>query len=503
MAGSPLTRRALLLGGAALAGGTAIIAGGGSRRAAAAAPVRAARTEDRARPGEPGRDYRPVVTPNGWTLPWRVVDGAKVMHMVAEVVEHEFAPGLKATCWGYNGSVHGPTIEVVDGDRVRIFVTNRLPAATTVHWHGLIVPSGMDGVSGLSHAPIPPGETFMYEFTVGQHGTFMYHSHHAEMTQVALGMTGLFIAHPRPDSEAGRRPRPDRDYALLLHEWSIPVGQSSPDPTEMSDFNVLTINGRCFPGTAPLIAALGERVRIRMGNLSPMDHHPMHLHGYAFRVVGTDGGDIPESAQFPETTVLVPVGSTRTVELLADNPGDWAFHCHMTHHTMNQMAHGLPNMVGVDADGLPELIGRVLPGWMPMGLTGMGDESGDRAASSGGARNGAHARHGAHVRDDRDDLRGAPQAMPHVAGSIPMRGAPGPHGYIGMGGMFTIFKVRERLDGPAEAPDDPGWDPGWYQVPPGTQAVAATTEALRRNGIDPANTPVRAPVRAPVRPQPG
>ena len=78
-------------------------------------------------PGEPNKDYTPVVTPNGSTLPFKVVDGAKVFHLVAEEVDHEFAPGLRANCWGYNGQVHGPTIEAVEGDHVRIYVTNKLP----------------------------------------------------------------------------------------------------------------------------------------------------------------------------------------------------------------------------------------------------------------------------------------------------------------------------------------------------------------------------------------
>ena len=171
-------------------------------------------------PGQPGRDYRPVVVPNGAKLPWKVVDGVKVFHLVAEEVEHEFAPGLKATCWGYNGHVHGPTIEAVEGDRVRIYVTNRLPAPTTVHWHGILLPNGMDGVGGLNQKAIQPGETFKYEFTLRQTGTGMYHSHHDEMTQMGLGMTGMFIIHPRRP----RGPRVDRDFALMLHEWRIDVG---------------------------------------------------------------------------------------------------------------------------------------------------------------------------------------------------------------------------------------------------------------------------------------
>jgi FtsP/CotA-like multicopper oxidase with cupredoxin domain len=142
---------------------------------------------------QPAAGYRPVVTPNGATLPFRIVDGVKVFHLIAEEVEHEFAPGLRSHCWGYNGRVHGPTIEAVEGDRVRIYVTNRLPVSTTVHWHGLYVPSGMDGVGGLSQRPIEPGETFLYEFTLRQHGTYMYHSHHDEMVQMAMGLMGMFV----------------------------------------------------------------------------------------------------------------------------------------------------------------------------------------------------------------------------------------------------------------------------------------------------------------------
>jgi FtsP/CotA-like multicopper oxidase with cupredoxin domain len=143
-------------------------------------------------PGKPGRDYRPVIVPNGMTLPFRVVDGVKVFHLVAEEVVHEFAPGLKGHCWGYNGRVHGPVLEAVEGDRVRVYVTNRLPAATTIHWHGVFLPNGMDGVGGLTQAAIRTGETFKYEWTFRQHGTFLYHSHHDETFQMAMGMI------PRP-----------------------------------------------------------------------------------------------------------------------------------------------------------------------------------------------------------------------------------------------------------------------------------------------------------------
>ena len=258
------------------------------------------------------------------------------------------------------------------------------------------------------------------------------------MTQIALGMTGLFIVHPRePEQDP-----PDRDFAIMLHEWRIDVGTHRPNPSEMTEFNVLTMNARAFPGTDPLVVKLGDKVRIRLGNLSPMEHHPIHLHGHAFWVIATDGGPIPENAQWPETTALVPVGSTKTIEFIANNPGDWAMHCHMTHHAMNQMGHGLPNMIGVKPGNLNQKAGKILSGFMTMGETGMGD-------------------------------MGSMQ-MPIPKNSVPMVGLATPKGYIGMGGMYTNLKVREKL----ESYDK---DPGWYQDPAGTLATLATNDELQRD----------------------
>jgi FtsP/CotA-like multicopper oxidase with cupredoxin domain len=430
---APAISRRQLLG----ATGAALVAASRPARAEERTTVRRS-ADPRALP--PGRGYQPVVVPNGEKLPWKVVDGVKVFHLVAEEVDHEFAPGLRARCWGYNGRVHGPAIEAVEGDRVRFYVTNRLKAETTIHWHGVLLPSGMDGVGGLSHKPIPPGQTYKYEFTLRQAGTAMYHAHHDEMTQIAMGLAGLFIIHPRRP----QGPRIDRDFAILLHEWRIDVGSSRPNPNEMIEFNLLTMNARAFPGTAPLVVRKGERVRIRFGNASPMDHHPIHLHGYHFLITETDGGVIPAAGQWPESTVLVPVGSTRTIEFVADVPGDWALHCHMTHHVMNQMGHGFPNMVGVEPGRLDERVRPLLPGYMTMGTTGMG-EMGE-------------------------------MKMEVPPNSIPMVGGEGGHGYITMGGMFTVLKVREQLESYE--------DPGWYENPPGTLAIEATEAELRRDGIE-------------------
>ncbi|MBK6517129.1 MAG: copper oxidase [Polyangiaceae bacterium] len=441
-------RREAIVGGALAAGGAALLtarealgAQGGGGRGWESTYSGGSQDAKPDKPGEPGKDYTPVVTPNGVALPFKIVDGVKVFHLVAEEVDHEFTPGLKAKCWGYNGRVHGPTIEAVEGDRVRIYVTNKLPAPTSTHWHGLFLPAGMDGVAALTQPVIQPKETFRYEFTLRQHGTFMYHSHHDEMTQMALGMMGMFVIHPRKPS-AGYKV--DRDFAMMLSEWAIPAGASRPNPNAMDGFNVLSINAKCFPGTDPLVVKKGDRVRMRFGNLSAMDHHSIHMHGHYFKVVATDGGQIPETAQWPEATVLVPVGTTRTVEFVANAPGDWAMHCHMTHHVMTQMGHGFPNTTGLQTNDLDDKVRKLVPGYMTMGQHGMGDMA---------------------------DMK---MAVPN--NSIPMAGGAGPFGTITMGGMFTVIKVREDL----KTYDK---DPGWYKHPPGTLARLATADELTKDGI--------------------
>lgn len=378
-----------------------------------------------------------VIVPNGAILPSRVVGGVRVFHLVAEPVDHEFTPGLRTECWGYNGRTPGPVIEATEGERVRIYVTNRLPEPTTVHWHGLFVPSGMDGVAGLSQPPIPVGATFRYEFDLTRPGTFMYHSHFDEMVQIALGAVGMFVVHPR----TARGASPDRDFAIMLHEWHVPPGARRPNPLAMNEWNVLTMNGKAYPATDPLMVRRGERVRVRLGNLGPMDHHPIHLHGYAFRTTATDGGPIPAAAQWPETTVLVPVGATRDIEFVADALGDWAFHCHMTHHVMNQMGHEFPNMTGARRPDLARRIAASTPAVMPMGQNGMGDM--------------------------------AEMQMPLPDNSVSMRASPGPQGAIDMGGMFTVVKVRESLEGASE----------WWTPPAGTLAREASAAELAADGV--------------------
>jgi FtsP/CotA-like multicopper oxidase with cupredoxin domain len=375
-----------------------------------------------------GRAYLPVATLNGWTLPWRMKDGVKEFHLVAEPVVREIAPGMKARLWGYNGQSPGPTLEAVEGDRVRIYVTNKLPEHTTIHWHGMLVPSGMDGVGGLQ-PHIPPGKTFVYEFVLTGSGTFMYHPHADEMVQMAMGMMGAFIVHPKDP----RRLKVDRDYVFLVNAYDIEPGSSTPRVNTMLDFNLWTWNSRAFPGIDPLVARTGERVRIRFGNLT-MTNHPMHLHGHRFEVTGTDGGWVPKAARWPEVTVDVAVGQMRAIEFDA-NRGDWAFHCHKSHHTMNAMGHAVPTMIGVQQRDLAGKLAKLVPDYMAMGERGM-------------AEMGA-------------------MEMPLPDNTLPMMTGTGPFGPLEMGGMFTVLKVRDDQKSGDYA------DPGWYAHPRGTVAAEA------------------------------
>ena len=420
-----LSRRHFLAGAGSLIG-----AGLVSKAGAAAIPeAQIVQHADTLPPPLPpnGRPFHPVVTLNGWSAPWRMKNGWKEFHLIAEPVIRELAPGMKATLWGYNGSSPGPTIEVVEGDKVRIFVTNKLPEPTSIHWHGQRLPNGMDGVAGVTQSQIPVGKTFVYEFEARRAGTFMYHPHADEVTQMAMGMMGSWITHPRdPGSH-----RADRDFVFLLNSYDIEPGSSTPKVNTMTDFNLWTWNSRVFPGIASLPCRQGDRVRIRIGNLS-MTNHPIHIHGHEFEVTGTDGGWVPKTARWPEVTTDVAVGQMRAIEFDATDLGDWAFHCHKGHHTMNAMGHDVPTMIGVDHRKIADKIIRIIPDYMVMGERGMADMG--------------------------------EMEMPIPDNTLPMMSGHGPFGPIEMGGMFTLVKVRKD-----QKPGD-YTDPGWYRHPRGSVA---------------------------------
>jgi hypothetical protein len=269
----------------------------------------------------------------------------------------------------------------------------------------------------------------------------MYHPHSDEMVQMAMGMMGMIVVHPR---DATFRPV-DRDFVFIMSSYLIDPGTYLPKVTEMTDFNMWTWNSRVFPGIDPLAVRLGDRVRVRIGNLT-MTNHPIHLHGHKFVVSCTDGGWVPESAQWPETTTDVPVGAVRAFDFLADNPGDWAFHCHKSHHTMNAMGHDVRNLIGVSKKDLAKAVGKLAPDAMVMGSTGMAMGE---------------------------------MEMPAPDNTLPMMTGTGQFGPIEMGGMFTVIKIREGL-----ARDDYR-DPAPYQFPAGTVAYeidAPPSEPPRQTG---------------------
>jgi manganese oxidase len=434
------SRRGFLRGLASVAG------------AAGAAPSAAAQHEGHqqapperapARPAAPvpadklGPGVVSVVSPDTPDMPWRLENGVKVFNISVEHVRTEFIPGRIVDAWGFNGSVPGPTIQVNEGDRVRLIVDNKLPEPFSMHWHGLEIPNEMDGMPGISQDAIPPGGRFTYEFTLRQNGTFFYHSHMA--MQEMMGLIGLFIIHPR----TAHTPRVHRDFGLVLQEWAILPNNTIPNSLAM-EFNWLTINGKAGPATTPMLVKLGERVRLRIVNLG-MDHHPMHIHGHQFHVTGTEGGRIRTTAVVPENTVLVGVAQARDIEFVANNPGDWHFHCHLPHHMMNQMA----SMVG------PIMMSHAntaRPGSMTSGLGIVeGRATGDNAGAAFG----------------RDINTGA--AGDRAVSNMPLAGAPqvtfmqpgraeAPNAGMFPGYPQDMFMVMDDL---VAKPETYGMRPGW------------------------------------------
>jgi manganese oxidase len=287
----------------------------------------------------------PVATPDVADLPYTLENGVKVFHLVAEPVKQTILPGKTLDLWGFNGSAPGPTIQVNEGDRVRVVFDNHLPEASSIHWHGFEDEVRYDGQPGISQQPVRPGGRFVYEFHIHQSGTYFYHSHMS--MQQLTGMLGGFIMHPARPYEPGV----DHDFLVHLQEYAVLPSSTIPNSMNM-EFNWLLFNGKAGPAITPMIVKLGSRVRIRLVNLG-MDHHPIHLHGHTFYVTGTEGGRIPETAWWPGNTVLVGVAQSRTVEFVANNPGDWMLHCHLPHHNMNQMSSTVGRMTRGGQGGMP------------------------------------------------------------------------------------------------------------------------------------------------------
>ena len=318
-------------------------------------PWRDAKTAISPPPPLMGKRMGPVhtlnVPPLGYTMDGKV----KIYHLIAQPVKrfltdgrmpddsiikpayravfgmHHMNEPKEVKLWGYNGQVPGPTMEATVGERIRIVLKNELPEPTSIHWHGLEVPNHMDGAGGVTQQPVPPGGTFVYEFTLHQVGTYMYHTGFNMMKQDGMGLGGFLVIHPK-----GYRRKIQKDVAIMLQAFAFEPGNDRPNLVTM-DFNWFTFNAKVAPDIEVITVKEGDRVRLRFGNLT-MSSHPIHLHGHTWKVVGTEGGPIPETAQWPGNTINVPPGTTRDVEFVANNPGVWRMHCHKLHHIINAHA---------------------------------------------------------------------------------------------------------------------------------------------------------------------
>ena len=394
----------------------------------------------------------PVVTADVGDLSFTMDGDIKVFRLNAEVVRQAIHPRKSIDVWGFNGSAPGPTIQVNQGDHVRVIFENHLPEPTSMHWHGFEDAIANDGMPGISQPLVKPGGRFIYEFAIHQEGTYFYHSHMA--MQEMAGMLGGFIMHPKEPY----RPHCNKDFLIHLQEYAVLPSNTVPNTMNM-EFNWLLLNGKAGPATTPLIVRLGDRVRIRLVNLG-MDHHPMHLHGHTFYVTGTEGGRIQEGAWWPGNTILIGVAQARAIEFVANNPGDWMLHCHLPHHMMNQMASNVGRMtrtVGMPAGGdMNTGMGmlRGAPGaplgddygpTLGRGLGGVGNASDVATANGPQSQNKA-----ADARPGMLDMENMQMDIASDANDVPNF----PQDAYMEGAMMTIDQAVER-------PENYGLKPGW------------------------------------------
>jgi FtsP/CotA-like multicopper oxidase with cupredoxin domain len=252
----------------------------------------------------------------------RIEGGVKVFEIDCSAFEWQIdAQKPTVHALGFNGMWPGPILRVTEGDAVRVVVTNRLDESTGIHFHGQNVPNAMDGVPFITQPPIMPGESFTYEFVAGPAGSHMYHSHHNATDQVGRGLLGAFLVEPR---DPALRYTADHDIVWISND----------------SLGGFTINGKGFPATAPIVARLGQQVLVRYMNEGVM-MHPWHLHGMPMRVVARDGYPLGPAA-FTCDTLGVNPGERWDVLIDCNNPGVWAFHCHVLTH-----AEGRDGMFGM------------------------------------------------------------------------------------------------------------------------------------------------------------
>ncbi|MFN8593246.1 MAG: copper oxidase [Thermomicrobiales bacterium] len=264
----------------------------------------------------------------------RIENGVKVFDLETSVIQWNILDNVPVLAYAFNHQVPGPRIHLTEGDRVRFNVTNQLPESTTVHWHGLVVPNAMDGAADITQQPIPPGQTFTYEFTVGQRGTYFYHSHDHIDRQQTLGLYGALIIDPKDPADYPYDY--EQEVVIQLQELLQREGYSFPAmPMEGAMPNYFTINGKAYPETQTVHLRVGETLLVRFIGTNSGFIHPMHIHGGPFRIVETDGNPVPPDGQWLKDTVNVAPGERYDVLWEAREPGKWLLHCHISHHTTN------------------------------------------------------------------------------------------------------------------------------------------------------------------------
>jgi FtsP/CotA-like multicopper oxidase with cupredoxin domain len=255
-------------------------------------------------------------------------DGFKVFDITCKEVEWDTGGGQVFPAFTYDGIVPGPVVRLTVGDKVRFNVTNEMSESTSMHFHGMTVPNAVDGVTYVTNPPIEPGQTLSYEFEVKEAGSFMYHSHHNAAEQTVRGLLGALIVEP---ADLSGEPEVAGDYIMVLNDSGLGY----------------TINGMSFPYTQPIVANLGDRIRVRIMNEGLMIH-PMHLHGIVQFVTHKDGHAL--ASPYKVDTINIAPGERYDLVIDLTEPGLWAWHCHiLTHAESRQGLHGMTTVIVVNA----------------------------------------------------------------------------------------------------------------------------------------------------------
>jgi manganese oxidase len=246
-----------------------------------------------------------------------LADGTKEFDLEAKIVKWEVAPGKLVDAWTYNGVVPAPEIHVNDGDNVRIVLTNNLPESTSLHLHGIRVPNAMDGVDPYTQPPIPPGGSFTYEFVAKGPAVGIYHSHHNAQLQVPNGLFGAFTIDDMPIPQVLQ----DQGYTAVDKSMNMVLNDAGTIG--------LSLNGKSFPATEPTTLRVGQILEVNYLNEGLMAH-PMHLHQPVGWIIAKDG--VPLDTPMPGDTISISPGERYTVLYKAEEPGVWAWHCHILNH---------------------------------------------------------------------------------------------------------------------------------------------------------------------------